>query len=110
MNPFRNNATLPGSRNETGRMIDTIMEAYIQKDRRYYNHLDKKHKLIQEEENLLDRSNEDIHQYCILDDSAEKELNLKKACQQFRGAENELIRIKYGDGEYNLENELYERL
>jgi len=59
------------------------MEAYIQKDRRYHNHLGKKHKLTQEYENLLDGSKEDIHQYCILDDSEDNKLNMKKAHQQF---------------------------
>ncbi len=64
-------------------MIDTTIDAYIQKYRRYYNHQGKKHKLILEEENLLDMSNKDIHQYCILGDSADNKLNFRKACQQF---------------------------
>ena len=83
MNSYINNTDPPGSRNETGRMIDTTIDAYIQKYRRYYNHLDNKHRLIQEHENLLYMSNEDIHQYFIVDDSEDNKLNMKKAHQQF---------------------------
>jgi len=83
--------------------ISSKINSYLKKRRRYCNLLDKKHNLAPL--HLLDGSFAGTQQYCKLDESAEKELNLKKARQQFRDAEDELIRIKHSDGEYDLENE-----
>lgn len=66
-------------------MIDT----YLNNRRRYFNLIDKKHKLVPV--HLLNGSPEDIHQFCILDETTENKLNLQKVRQQFRDAESDLL-------------------
>jgi hypothetical protein len=83
--------------------ISSKINSYMKKRHRYYKLLDKKQKLAPS--HLLDGSFAGTQQYCQLDESAEKDLNLKKARQEFRDAEDELIRFGRENGQYDLENE-----
>ena len=83
--------------------ISSTIDTYLKKRRRYYSLLDKKHKLAPL--HLLDGSFAGTQQYCQLDESAEKELSLGKVRQQFRDAEDELIRLNCENGQYDLQNE-----
>jgi len=83
--------------------ISSKINSYMKKRHRYYKLLDKKQKLAPS--HLLDGSFAGTQQYCQLDESAEKELKLKKVRQQFRDAEDELIRFGCDNGQYDLENE-----
>jgi hypothetical protein len=88
--------------------ISSKINSYLKKRRRYYKLLDKKQKLAPS--HLLDGSFAGTQQYCQLDESAEKELKLKKVRQQFRDAEDELIRFGCDNGQYDLDNEFVREL
>ena len=88
--------------------ISSKINTYLKKRRRYYSLLERKHKLAPL--HLLDGSFAGTQQYCQLDESAEKELKLKKVRQQFRDAEDELIRFGCDNGQYDLDNEFVREL
>jgi len=82
---------------------DSTLDAYFKKRRRYFNLLNKKHHLVPD--HLLNGSLKDLHQYCILDEAVEKQLNLQKARQQFHDAENELLQTRCDVSKYDIGNE-----